>query len=261
MAIDLMSVLQFLRTAPREVALYRACRDYATHFDGENNADSYSNGEFTTLMSLIPGCRVVFDVGANRGEWTETVLTINPALEVHAFEPARDSFAALSAKPLASKVQLNNVGMGAVAEERELYAIGPDSEMRSLYRRAGLEDDYRIEASVTGERVALTTLDAYCATANVAAIDYLKIDTEGHDLQVLRGAADLIARRAVHFIQFEYGAANVESRDLLKDFFAFFEGTRYNLHKIHPEGYSHYPRYNVRLENFQYQNWLVVRQE
>jgi hypothetical protein len=133
--------------------------------------------------------------------------------------------------------------------------------LASLYRRTGLEDDYKIDTPERGEPVTLTTLDTYCAVAGVAAIDYLKIDTEGHDLQVLRGGERLIERGAVRFIQFEYGASNVESRDLLKDFFAFFAGTRYNLHKIHAEGFSHYPRYNVRLENFQYQNWLVVRQE
>jgi FkbM family methyltransferase len=257
MAIDLYAVLQFLRTAPREIVLYRACRDYAQHFDGDNNPDAATNGELRVLTALMPECRVVFDVGANRGDWSETVLAINPDLEVHAFEPAADSFAALAAKRLA-RVTPNKVGLGAVAERRELYALGDDSQLRSLYRRAGLEDDHGIATPSRGEPVDITTLDAYCAAAGIAAVDYLKIDTEGHDLQVLRGAAGMLRRRAVRFVQFEYGAANADSRDLLRDFFAFFGELRYNLHKIHPEGYSFYPRYNHRLENLQYQNWLAV---
>ncbi|MEJ0069514.1 MAG: FkbM family methyltransferase [Pseudomonadota bacterium] len=109
-----------------------------------------------------------------------------PALEVHAFEPARDNFAVLAAKRL-PQVVTNNVGLGARAEQRELYTLGTDTQLRSLYRREGLEDDYKIETPRTGEPVALITLDEYCATRGVARIDYLKIDTEGHDLQVLRG--------------------------------------------------------------------------
>jgi FkbM family methyltransferase len=258
MTTDLQAVLQFLHGAPREIALYRVCHTYACHFDGENNLDSYTNGEYRVLLSLIPDCRIVFDVGANRGDWSETVTTINPTLEVHAFEPSRTTFAELSAKRLA-RVTLNNVGLGAVAEQRELYAFGADSELCSLYPRAGLEDDYGIETPTSGEPVTISTVDAYCATAGIDAIDFLKIDTEGHDLQVLRGAAGMIGRKAVRYIQFEYGAANIDSRDLLKDFFTFFDGTGYSLHKIHPDGYSHYPRYNHRVENFQYQNWLAVR--
>ena len=257
MAIDLFAVLQFLRTAPREIVLYRACRDYAQHFDGENDPDSSTNGELRVLTALIPDCRVVFDVGANRGDWCETVRTINPALELHAFEPARDSFAALAAKRLPG-VTVNNLGLGAVAEQRELYALGEDSQLRSLYRRQGLEDDHGIATPTAGEPVAITTIDDYCAERGVASIDFLKIDTEGHDLKVLQGAVGMLRRRAVRFIQFEYGAANADSRDLLRDFFAFFGEVRYNLHKIHPAGYSFYPRYNQRLENFQYQNWLAV---
>jgi len=261
MTIDIPSVERFLKAAPRDLALYKACRDYASHFDGENDLDSYTNGEYRVLATLLPECKVAFDVGANRGDWSETALALNPALEVHAFEPGTASFAALTSRGLPQQVRCNPLGLGAAAERRELYALGGDTRLASLYRRTGLEDDYKIETPAHGEAVTITTLDAYCADAGVAAIDYLKIDTEGHDLQVLRGGSALIARKAVRYIQFEYGASNVESRDLLKDFFAFFAETRYNLHKIHAEGYSHYPRYNVRLENFQYQNWLAVRQE
>jgi FkbM family methyltransferase len=261
MTIDIPSIERFLRTAPRDLALYKACRDYASHFDGENDLDAATNGEYRVLAMLLPDCKVAFDVGANRGDWAETALVLNPALEIHAFEPGAATFAALTARGLPPAVRCHALGLGAVAEQRELFPLGPDTRLASLYRRTGLEDDYKIETPAHGETVTITTLDAYCAEAGVAAIDFLKIDTEGHDLQVLRGAAGLIGRAAVRYIQFEYGASNVESRDMLKDFFAFFAGTRYNLHKVHAEGFSHYPRYNVRLENFQYQNWLAVRQE
>jgi len=257
MTDDISELERRLRAAPRDLALYKACRDYAGRFAGENDLDPSSNGEYRVLCAMMPESRVVFDVGAHVGGWCETVLAINPALEVHAFEPARDSFAALTAKRLA-QVKVTNAAVGAAAEQRELYSLGSDTQLRSLYRREGLEDDYGIATPTVGERVAVITLDDYCAAHGVERIDYLKIDAEGHDLQVLRGARGMLGRRAVRIIQFEYGQTNAESRDLLKDFFAFFRDYAYNLHKIHPEGYSLHRRYNARLENFQYQNWLAV---
>ena len=258
MPIDIAAIEQFLREAPRDAPLYKACRGYVWRFDGENDPAPATNGEWRSLCEFLPQCRIVFDVGANAGAWTETALSLNSALEIHAFEPARDSFSRLAALSLPAQVKRNNIGLGAVAEQRALYTIGADTEMRSLYARAGLET-YGIETPSVGEPVTIVTVDDYCRTAGVETIDYLKIDTEGHDLKVLRGAAGMIGRDAVRWIQFEYGSANVDSRDLLKDFFAFFEGTRYHLHKIHPEGRQHFARYNVRLENFQYQNWLAER--
>jgi FkbM family methyltransferase len=259
MTIDISAIERFLATAPRDRALYAACRDYAARFDGENQLDAATNGELNVMKEWLPRCRVAFDVGAHRGDWTAAALAINPALEIHAFEPASDSFAALAARTLPAQVHRHRLALGARAEQRALYALGDDSQLRSLYPRSGLEA--RIAAPREIERVAVTTLDAYCAEANIDAIDFLKIDAEGHDLQVLRGGSALIARHAVWFVQFEYGQPNIESGDLLKDFFAFFAGTRYKLYKIHAEGVSPHPRYNAGLENFQYQNWLAVRHD
>jgi FkbM family methyltransferase len=260
MPIDIEAVKRFLKTAGRDVGLYNSCRDYAFRFDGDNDWDSFTNGEVRTLRTLIPDCRVVFDVGANRGDWTELVLTLNPALELHAFEPGMAAFQALAAKPLPASVRRNNVGLGELEEHRKLYQLGSraDSEVRSLYRRVGLEANFGLATSDEGEQVRLVTLDGYCAGAGVERIDYLKIDTEGHDLKVLRGARALIARRAIRFIQFEFGMANIESRDLLKDFFGFFAGTGYRLYKINADGYAPYATYSPLIERFDYQNWLAI---
>src|SRR5882672_5273704 len=114
MSIDSEAVRHFLETAGREVALYNACRAYGFRFDGENDFDSYTNGELRLIRTLLPDCRVVFDVGANRGTWTETALVINPAAEIHAFEPSASTFRELAAKPLPPGVHLNNVGLGDV---------------------------------------------------------------------------------------------------------------------------------------------------
>jgi hypothetical protein len=101
-------------------------------------------------------------------------------------------------------------------------------------------------------------LDAYCRERAIQRINYVKIDTEGHDLRVLRGGRAMLTAAAIDMVQFEYGAVCIDSRDFLKDFFDFFAELPYALYKIHPQWLAHHERYDPRLETFTYQNWLAV---
>jgi len=86
----------------------------------------------------------------------------------------------------------------------------------------------------------------------------MKVDVEGHELEVFKGAQGMLEKGAVKRIQFEYGGCNIDARMLLKDFFAFCAPYRYAFYKIYPHDLRHIPRYDQRLENFQYQNWVAL---
>jgi hypothetical protein len=64
-----------------------------------------------------------------------------------------------------------------------------------------------VGADATGERVLVdvTTLDEFCAVQAVERIDILKIDTEGLDLDVLRGARQLLAEQRIGIVEVEAG--------------------------------------------------------
>jgi hypothetical protein len=53
-------------------------------------------------------------------------------------------------------------------------------------------------------RVECTTVDAFCSAHAINHIDILKIDTEGFELQVLTGAASMLAKKAINFVYFEF---------------------------------------------------------
>jgi FkbM family methyltransferase len=53
-------------------------------------------------------------------------------------------------------------------------------------------------------QVRCTTLDRFCFERGVKQIDVLKIDTEGFDLEVLKGASSMLAQQAIKFIYFEF---------------------------------------------------------
>jgi hypothetical protein len=58
--------------------------------------------------------------------------------------------------------------------------------------------------------VTCTTLDGYCIRNDVERIGLLKIDTEGFDLEVLRGGANMLARKAVSFVYVEFSDLQAE---------------------------------------------------
>ncbi|HXH94717.1 MAG TPA: FkbM family methyltransferase [Thermoanaerobaculia bacterium] len=244
---------------PRESRyLYRLSKKYVDRYRNENNGDMRSNGEERFLASVLPACRVVFDVGANVGDWAKIALSVNPRVNLHCFEPSHATYARLVASRFPPNVLCNNIGLGSTPSEGRLLIFEDGSGLNSLYRREGLEAGWGIDTNTREESIQLDTLDNYVESQGITSrIDLCKIDVEGHELEVLRGMKATLGRRQMGMIQFEYGGCNIDSRVLLKDIFSFLHGFKYELFKIWPAELRHVPKYDQRLENFQYQNWVA----
>jgi len=143
---------------------------------------------------------LVFDVGANRGQ---SIARFRRQFErplIHAFEPGRGAFAELQRVCAQTPdLVLNNIALGARRETRTFLDNDHD-DMSSF-----------LEPSVTawGEIVSrypveVITADDYCQSRGLERIDILKIDTQGFDLEVLRGAEGLMRESAIHLIFMEY---------------------------------------------------------
>jgi len=216
--------------------------------------DPSRNGEFRLLRHAISGARVVFDVGANIGDWTAAALAMNAAAQYHCFEPSVATYARLAGRHFPVNIHLNRCGLGAEAEERELFAFAHAS-CNSLYLRHGLDD-----SSCGRERVALETLDRYRNAHRVEQIDFMKIDVEGHELAVLSGAKESLRLGLIGLIQFEYGGTYIDARCLLKDIWELLDslGPHFEIYKIFPHHLLRLRRYHQKWETFQYSNWLIT---
>jgi len=213
------------------------------------------------MHQTLVNCHTIFDVGANIGDWAALALNINPSLKLHCFEPSRETYQRLLARGWPPDVILNNFGLGSAQEHRTLYLFDDAAGINSLYKREGLEDGWGLIPQQRTETIWLDTVDHYCQEHEIAEVDYLKIDVEGHELEVLKGASTMLTRGKINVIQFEYGGCNIDARVFLKDIFDFFTPFAYTHYKIFPRELRRVDRYDQRLENFQYQNWVALRTE
>lgn len=249
------------KVPPEDAAVYSGCRQYVNRCNSENNDDIRTNGELRFMKERLGSSQLVFDVGANVGKWAALALEINPDLRLHCFEPSKPTFQKLLANNFPKTVTCNNLALGSAPGENTLYVFEEGSGLNSLYERRGLEDGWNLETQKKTETIRLETLDRYCAQHSIAEIDFLKLDVEGHELEVFRGAKEALETGRVKAIQFEYGGCNIDARVLLRDVFEFFQSYRYIFYKIYPGELRRVARYDQRLENFQYQNWAILRKE
>ncbi len=142
------------------------------------------------------------DVGANVGQSIESMLQFRPDARIWAIEPNAAVCAQLSAKYQGNPhVDCSNLALGAGAGQGTLNVTRTSS---TSYLERGLQPVAKDEI-VAQQPVAVQTLDAFCREKGIESIDYLKIDAEGSDLDVLRGAEGLLSSGAIYIVECECG--------------------------------------------------------
>jgi FkbM family methyltransferase len=142
---------------------------------------------------------VIFDVGAHVGQTTGHFKERMPGCIVHAFEPAAATYRTLVENTTGMcGIYPNNVGVAARPGSRLLLEY-EDSSMNSF-----LEPGASCWSEVVDRKmVPVVTIDQYCARRHVPCIDVLKSDTQGYDLEVLKGAQAMLERNAIHLLYME----------------------------------------------------------
>lgn len=254
------SVKSLLCFASQGPLVYPLCKRIVDLHNGEQECDMAINGELGFLRETLRDCAVVFDIGANVGDWTALALRVNPNLHIQCFEPCDATFRILSARHFGNHVVLNNFGLGDEPGTAVLHVTGEgkSSGGNSLYRRTSVA---RYEV-LREETIHIETFDHYCIDAGIPEVDFVKIDTEGHELQVLKGMREYIKASLVRIIQFEYGGTYIDARILLRDVWGYIENLnpRYRFYKLFPYGPKRIPSYTPTLENFQYANYAIIRE-
>jgi FkbM family methyltransferase len=205
---------------------------------------------------------IVFDVGANVGEYAALVRRCIPETIVYAFEPSAEVYQELvkNVAPEGDRVRPFNLGLSDEEKTVELYSYTVDgnevSLISSIDKRLPTQV-VQVEVSAT-EHISVRTLDSFCEEHKVARIDFLKLDVEGHELAVLKGAQRMLNAGAISIIQFEFGPANIYSRTYFYDFWTILSGA-YDIYRVVPEGIAPISYYGEHREIFLTTNYLAVR--
>lgn len=223
-----------------------------------NNSNMNTNGELDVMKHIIKKGMLIFDVGANIGEWTQNVQNLHRNNTIFAFEPIPTSFAKLSGKYESKSVSCFNVGLGKRSKTQDIYVYDgvAGSRLCSFYYRPILEKLLNKKPYIM--KVPVVTLDAFCQQHNINHIDYLKIDTEGAELDVLLGARQLLSSHKIDYIQFEYGGAFQDAQTTLKSVYNLLTSNGYHVFIIAPKGLIYLEKWSNEYENYQHSNCFAI---
>lgn len=158
---------------------------------------TFPTPEMILLKTILHSDDIVFDLGANIGEFTYALSTLISHGKIYSFEPQRVPFATL--KGVCRKIGNAypcNVGLSSSQCELKLYIPIVNGQVSpteaSLDSHFNDFTGYERRSKATGqivETVRMTTLDAFLTNKAINRLDFVKIDVEGHELEVLKGAS------------------------------------------------------------------------
>jgi FkbM family methyltransferase len=214
--------------------------------------------EVTAASSLLPpGPAVICDAGANKGDWSRGVLERRKGVgdRFFLFEPSRMNISVLHTLSI-PQFTIVPVALSNSAGRVPLYGDAAGSGLGSLHQRdlTFLGIDHTKQEAVT-----TITLDEFAHRNDITRIDYLKLDVEGHELAVLRGAGRLLEKRAITAIAFEFGGTQIDSRAFFRDYWNLLVSHGYRLHRVVPGGLLlPIKQYDIGFEVFQLTTYVAV---
>ena len=215
---------------------------YNWHYNGENWL-------MNRLAAFHPS--VVFDVGANVGDWLTLARSALPESRFHAFEIVEGTYASLRNRFAEnSGVVLNNFGLSDKSGTITMHLFDCSNLVTSHV--AYPHGSYR-EVVCPVRRG-----DEYMRDSGIERIGFLKIDVEGAEHLVLHGFGAAIDTGKIDVIQFEYGRVNIITHFLLRDFYEFLEPRGYSLGKLFPD-HVDFRDYVLEDEDFFGPNYVAVR--
>jgi FkbM family methyltransferase len=213
------------------------------------------SGESWLVSRLLGQCRgaVCADVGANIGNYCE-LLVAHGAKQIVAFEPVPPTFARLTERSARLQgVSAVNAAVGERDGEVEIHVPRDPRHSSRDAEVAALERD-----GLVSFRVPLITLDSVCFDRDIS-FDFVKIDVEGFELEVLRGAARMLVERPPVALQIEFNRHHMVRRHHIGDFFDALPG--YRLFRLAPRALFALRREHYLSTIYTFQNVVAIRND
>ena len=209
---------------------------------------------------------IIFDVGANIWQYSSLVNTFVKNRILYSFEPSAKTFSHLKKNTSKFKEYFpNNVGLSDKAGEITLYTAKDWGNGDITNACASLYADNIscfVSENIEEEKIKLDTLDQFCIDNDINYIDYLKIDVEWNELNVLKGANSMLKKNNIEIIQLEFNRCSIASRTFFKDYRDLL-GENFYVFRVLGNNHWLYriKKYDIYLENFTYMNYVFVNKK
>lgn len=203
------------------------------------DCNPHTNGELLLWRTIRPFCQVMFDVGTHEDDYY--IQDSDDNIMFHLFEPNPRSFETVAQKVCQMhNVVCNNVGVGSTQGYLKYF-----ERAESFVNRWN---------ETTSMNLPVITLFDYMNKNAVENVDFIKIDTEGYELDVLQGAYEHL--RNFKHIQFEYGGTYPDRGITQKQVFDLLQSNGFTIFLLTGQGLI---RKDDPEEHGQYSNYLGTR--
>ena len=196
----------------------------------------------------------VIDVGANYGDYSNLADSILNVKKIYAIDAVPLCCSSMKERfNDRPHIKVLNLTLGATTKSATFHELKLVKDktvmnaMSSVVARPVFQQD---RLKVKAKQVELTPLDSLFSTP----IDLLKIDAEGYDLEVLKGAKTLLRKNLINYIQFEYGAATKDAGLKLDDFIVFLKQFNYSVYSLDVNGFTKIDKF---VDDFRWVNFFA----
>lgn len=196
---------------------------------------------------------ILFDIGANIGQYSITVSRKYPECTIYSFEPSKHTYKLLTDNVRQeTRIKAFNLAFGEKDTKMNLYSNHEGSGLASFYQRDLENTSIKFNQS---EIVDVVTLDNWVDLNNIIP-DYIKIDVEGFELSVLKGGINTL--RHVKAVQFEFGGTAIDARNYFRDYWNLFKEINFSIYRYIPRGLMRITEYSEKEERFEYMNYVAI---
>ena len=174
----------------------------AKGYSNYGNHDQTGEGNFIRIIQSE--LNLCLDIGANIGNYSRFLLE-NSKTKVIAFEPLQGAFLALKKTQLQfnDRLEIFNFAIGNENTEKEIYFSNDKSEKASFNLDVN-QLSFVKNSNQFSQSVKIKKMDDLNILKDLQSIDLIKIDTEGYEMEVIKGGLNLINRVKPKFIQLEF---------------------------------------------------------
>lgn len=201
---------------------------------------------------------LMIDVGCNIGDFTQGFLNIFPEARCILIDPSLDAIVACKNRfKENNNIKFFNFGLGEKEEELDFFDSGINTGCSSFYARY----IYGKIENIAKYKVKIKTYDSLFKNKNIF---YLKLDVEGYEYNIMKGASESLKKGLIKYIQFEYGLCMSEKEIEYSNLIPFLYD-KYNIingnYKEISENYDKEPIniFNGVLSGVE--NFLAIRKE